>query len=792
MSYSSTRLTLYALLSSMETDFRRLIHFQLSGMKPNVEILGNDLWKRAKDRLNKDFGTLSDDEISLSDVLLYVDFGDLFQIINRNRALCSSEVSNHIKSITTTIANIVPIRNRVAHTRPLNYDDFNKVWDAAKFMVQNLSSIWSEVTHTLQKLEADPSYVLSIQIPVATPEITFSHNLPIPDFDETGFIGRTEVVNQLVNLCKGAYPVITIVGEGGIGKTALALKVAYDLMDSPEKPYDAIIWSSAKTTQLTSTQIIQIDNSIRNSLGMLQEVSKSLIGINNANPIDEILEYLKNFRVLLILDNLETVIDERIRGFLQGLPIGSKILITSRIGLGAFESPVKLQPLDERDAIQLVRAVARMRGVQSIANLDNSRLSNYCKKMKNNPGFIKWFVSAIQSGKRPEEVLDKPDIFLEFCMSNVYDYLENNSKRVLKSMIAYPGQHSQPELAFLNIELGTLNLQKALQQLLTTNMVQLRSTERGGYFESSYEVSELARTYLDKHHPLSMNEFREFSKRRNQLISAGEAFTIEQTGNPYSIFRVNTRSKSDIVVAKYLSDVLKIIKNRELQNLEIANKKIDEARSLAPEYYEVHRVEAVLRVFQGNYSAARTAYEAALELEPNFAPLHVWYGEFLLEYISENDASLVEFQKASKIDPQALSPQIYTARVMLYLKKYKESKDLLDKLMTNINGMSIRDGRTIYTTYLQYYARYAEYLEERNNTQQAIEYLEQMRIVYEKAPRNLVDSYTVKKLKKAIPTINKCLHSIDGLQIEQEYKKRAQRVKLWLEHEAVTDYQFSN
>ena len=44
MSYSSTRLTLYALLSSMETDFRRLIHFQLSGMKPNVEILGNDLY----------------------------------------------------------------------------------------------------------------------------------------------------------------------------------------------------------------------------------------------------------------------------------------------------------------------------------------------------------------------------------------------------------------------------------------------------------------------------------------------------------------------------------------------------------------------------------------------------------------------------------------------------------------------------------------------------------------------------------------------------------------------------
>lgn len=792
MSYSSTRLTLYALLSSMETDFRRIIYSQLNGMKPSPEILGSGLWANAKNRLNKDFGVLADDEISLSDALLYVDFGDLFQIINRHKALCSSDISNHIKSITTTIEGIVPIRNRVAHTRPLNYDDFNKVWDTAKYMIQNLGNVWTELSQTFHKIETDPSYVLSLHIPVISSDSGFSHNLPIPDFDETGFIGRTEVVNQLVNLCKGAYPVITIVGEGGIGKTALALKVAYDLMDSSEKLYDAIIWSSAKTTQLTSTQIVQIDNSIRNSLGMLQAVSESLTGIANPNPMDEILEYLKNFRVLLILDNLETVVDARIHSFMQGLPTGSKILITSRIGLGAFEFPVKLQPLEERDAVQLVRAVARMRGVQSIASLDNSRLSSYCKRMKNNPGFIKWFVSAIQSGKRPEEVLDKPNIFLEFCMSNVYDYLESNSKKVLKSMLAYPGQHSQPELAFLNSELGILNLQKALQQLLTTNMVQLRSIERGGYFESSYEISELARTYLEKHHPLSTVEFKDFSKKRNQLISANEAFTIEQSGNPYAIFRVNTRSKSDIVVAKYLSDVLKIVKNKWLHNLESANKKIDEARSLAPEYYEVHRVEAVLRVFQGNYSAARTAYEAALELEPNFAPLHVWYGEYLLEYLSDNDTALSEFQKASKLDAKALSPQIYTARVLLYLKKYSESKELLDKLMTNVSNLSIRDGRTIYNTYLQYFARYAEFLEERHNTVQAIEHLEEMRNHYEKAPRELVDSYTVKKIKKAIPTIKKCLYSVDDLQIAQDFKQRAQKIKLWLENEEISEYRFKN
>lgn len=50
-----------------------------------------------------------------------------------------------------------------------------------------------------------------------------------------------------------------ILGDGGISKTALAVKIAYDLVDMGDKcHFELIIWTSAKTTMLTSKGIEDI------------------------------------------------------------------------------------------------------------------------------------------------------------------------------------------------------------------------------------------------------------------------------------------------------------------------------------------------------------------------------------------------------------------------------------------------------------------------------------------------------------------------------------------------------
>ena len=79
----------------------------------------------------------------------------------------------------------------------------------------------------------------------------------------------------------------------------------------------------ADTLLLLSFQmeIIRIDNAIQDSLGMLRSVATELGGAGAAsNAVEEIVDYLREFKILLILDNLETVLDQRVRDFLSKLP----------------------------------------------------------------------------------------------------------------------------------------------------------------------------------------------------------------------------------------------------------------------------------------------------------------------------------------------------------------------------------------------------------------------------------------------------------------------------------------
>ena len=114
-----------------------------------------------------------------------------------------------------------------------------------------------------------------------------NHNLPIPDYDETGLIGRDEYISNIKKLClTSPYPTISIVGEGGVGKTALALQVAYEILEE-SNPYDLIIWISSKTTQISINEITEIENAITNSVGIFEAVSNQIIGKSSYEKIED-------------------------------------------------------------------------------------------------------------------------------------------------------------------------------------------------------------------------------------------------------------------------------------------------------------------------------------------------------------------------------------------------------------------------------------------------------------------------------------------------------------------------
>ena len=155
----------------------------------------------------------------------------------------------------------------------------------------------------------------------ATPEI--HHNLPsaLPTF-----FGRSAERLRIAQLLHNDdWPLITLVGEGGIGKTHLALAIGSDML--PHLPDGAWFVPLARLA-------IGEKESLKSA--MLEAIAMALnIDISgSANPSNELSAWLKNRKLLLILDNLEHLLDDAdcaalIQTLLEGAP-GLNVLATSR------------------------------------------------------------------------------------------------------------------------------------------------------------------------------------------------------------------------------------------------------------------------------------------------------------------------------------------------------------------------------------------------------------------------------------------------------------------------------
>jgi hypothetical protein len=190
------------------------------------------------------------------------------------------------------------------------------------------------------------------------------HNLPQPDYIK--FVGRKNEIEQLRELLHPQDRVWTVVidGIGGIGKSTLALELAhrylkeYNFLTSPER-FEAIIWISAKTSILTADGVksrYQFTNTIRD---IYKEISLVLgeDGIHRHDSLEQnllIKRALTKQRTLLIIDNYETIDDERVNSFIRELPCPTKCIVTTRHRIDIAD-PIRLSAMPREDALFLIR-----------------------------------------------------------------------------------------------------------------------------------------------------------------------------------------------------------------------------------------------------------------------------------------------------------------------------------------------------------------------------------------------------------------------------------------------------
>ncbi|WP_420138290.1 cold shock domain-containing protein, partial [Sphingomonas sp.] len=512
-----------------------------------------------------------------------------------------------------------------------------------------------------------------------------------------GFLGREKETSELLAACRSNWPVVTVVGEGGFGKTALALKVAYELLDDATSDFDAIVWVTAKRTILTLDDIQTIDGAIQNSLGLIKSAAIQLGARTDEDTvIDEVAEYLNNFKILLILDNLETVLDPLLTKFIRRSVGKSKILATSRVGIGEMSYPFRLSGLSVAEAVQLLRAAAKVRRIPDIYKAKTEVLRSYVTGMKLNPGFIKWFVSCVQCGRRPDVAITNPKTFLDFCLSNVYEHVSPAGEQICKAMIAVPGRHPLAMISYLSGLNGDV-LQQALAALQSANLISMSSvlTEAGS--ETVYELNELPRLYILRNHAPSTQESLSFKQRRNEVSMQFERLLADRGNNRYNKKSIACRNQADAITAKFLTQALG---ESAAHKFEEARRLVAQAKELDPTFSEVYRVEALVEAYGDRPPAAAEAYENAVALEPNSAPLRYWYAGFLLRGF--NDAKLASEQLliAESLDPDAPAILLELARVEMYLGKFEEADTRLARLLHDVQLPTLHR-RMAFDTWIQ-------------------------------------------------------------------------------------------
>lgn len=723
----ATRMTCFSMISAIETDLRNLICKMDSILTVHVP---DDVLKNAKSRFEGHFKEHFRQDDGLSNLIEFSDFSDLAKVLSKNKGTQSLISLDQTKQIVSGLESLIQIRNRICHSRPLEYNDINDLTDFAVDL-QKLGERhwWGSISEALENLN-NPSFALSLQIPSywKSTDSNVFNNLPLPEFDDTGFLGRKEERNSVSDLINSHTRVITLVGEGGVGKTALALRCLYDALElsegSSNSKFDMIIWVTLKADRLTASGVIQLRDAIVSTLGLYQDIGKTL-GVSSDSSLDEILEeisiYMNEFKILLCIDNLETIDKQSVRSFLAEIPQGSKVLITTRIGLGEIEYRYKLDSLDERSSIDLIRNLSRLLNIESLKKRNKASLENLARKLHHNPLLIKWYVLGVGSGKVGEELLNKESVSyqeaLKFCFQNLYERLDPTELDIIQTIACLRNSVSAVELRFILEDRNELVIAEALHNLNNSSMLKSNSSnqkEDDGI--KTYTLTNIASDYLTSVSPISDEFYAEVKRKHRQLKRHIETSLHEHNHYHLDITSVHATNKDEKICAVYLKQAMSLARSEE--TFEQAVELVSKAKGMKPDFSECYRVNAYIHQTKSPFKA-EAEYEAAIEYNPESVISYYGYSQYLM--VEEDYPYAIEqINKALDIKPDDKALQSFKALILTRSGEYPEAIELYEHVLPTQRKSEHRKFRvSTYQQLISAYKRYAERLISDNDHQRS-------------------------------------------------------------------------
>src|SRR5512134_250168 len=281
--------------------------------------------------------------------------------------------------------------------------------------------------------------------PQAAPKHVYQ-NLPAPTYNQ--FVMRARAYADVVDGLRQRSAVVLITSLGGMGKTSLAREVAAHCLvgDRSAPTFDAVVWVSDKGREGATNLSVVLD-----------EIARTLDypGFTSLPFEDkryEVEQLLRRQRVLLVVDNFETITDGALLSWLLRLPEPSKALVTSREYHAEFRScwPVDLRGMSPAECDEFMRNQLHFLRMEELVEYPTD-LAPICEVTGGNPKAIMLALGYLKHGQRPlSEVIDeiyagRGDLF-DDLFRRAWQLLDDTAQRVLMAMTLFPVSASQDAL----------------------------------------------------------------------------------------------------------------------------------------------------------------------------------------------------------------------------------------------------------------------------------------------------------------------------------------------------------
>lgn len=422
-----------------------------------------------------------------------------------------------------------------------------------------------------------------------------------------------------------------IFGDGGIGKTTLALEFLNRVLEGDvsltARPPSVICYYSAKMTRWSDQGIVHLhgisdamEDCVRELLYCLFPVlNKDYFKLSGTVLIDRVAsefrqQGFKRSDLLLVLDNTETLATspaevEDFSAFLKqiGKRLGRVLITSRRREFVAFE-PLQISALSDAESASLMRRLAEEYNVVAIKQAGEARLRSAAKQLANKPLLIDTLVkylarSNVGINDAIEQVFRKTnDQLLEFLYDDAWLRINELQQDVFLVMVSTTVPLNSLSIADACALVGIqhVEFQKGLDETYFAMV-----TDYGDRYD--LQIVDLAGRFFQK-----------------QLIKRGEAdrrrindFARKVDAQANNRHRVEQSYRQDRVAEAFRSQYAK-------------------AAKIATEL--------------GDLKAAEENFRWAVEEEPMNAALHDRFAWFLLNRCQRPDDARGQAEKAVKLD----------------------------------------------------------------------------------------------------------------------------------------------